>query len=76
MALVPCSDEYMEKCICGECQTYTATACPLEKEEGFYCSCGWSDCEISKKSCRCPGCVVFREFSLTGDFFCINGEAE
>ncbi|HTW96584.1 MAG TPA: DUF2769 domain-containing protein [Candidatus Methylomirabilis sp.] len=70
MANVPDTKENFQMCICANCPTYQAGACPKDKGEKLYCAKGKSACELANKGCICGGCPVWSSNKLTGYYYC------
>jgi hypothetical protein len=68
MAGVPDTTQNMERCICGTCPSFPG-------EGGFYCARGKSGEEVERKGCVCGDCPNFKEFGLSGGYFCAEGAA-
>ena len=62
----------MEKCICGQCPTYTNTAGSCG--EGFFCGTGKSFGHITAQvNCLCGTCPVKGELGLRFGYYCLKG---
>ena len=69
MGKVPDTPENMARCMCGGCPSYPG-------EGGFFCAKGKSSKEMTKRGCLCTGCPIFKDYELTGGYFCVAGMAE
>ena len=62
----------MEKCICGQCPSYTNSAGSCG--EGFFCGTGKSFRHITTEvNCICGKCPVKADLGLKYGFFCTRG---
>ena len=62
----------MEKCICGQCPTYTAAA--RSAGESFFCGTGRSFGHVTTEvNCVCGKCPVKAELGIKYGFFCRRG---
>ncbi len=68
MASVPDTDQYMSRCICGDCPSFPG-------DGGFYCAKGKSANEVERKGCNCGDCENFKEFGLSKGYYCAEGSA-
>jgi len=68
MPVVPDTEEYRQRCICGECPSFPG-------DDGFYCAVGKSSNEVERRGCSCADCENYREFGLQGEYYCEHGAA-
>ncbi|MFW6117617.1 MAG: DUF2769 domain-containing protein [Thermoproteota archaeon] len=55
------------KDFCGNCPSYPGTG------EWLFCARGRSTTKIEKKGCLCPTCKVYKDYQLSGRYFCAKG---
>jgi hypothetical protein len=72
--IVPYNNFTIGACQCADCPTHEQ----CKKTEKVFCSVGDSDNSgtITKQGCLCGECEVFKKFSLSNGYFCVNGEAK
>lgn len=68
MPTVPNTDEYMQRCLCGDCPSYPG-------DGGFFCAKGKSPSDVQRSGCRCSECENFKEFALSKGYYCAEGSA-
>lgn len=71
--IVPFNEQTKGLCQCPDCPTHEQCA----KAEIVFCSAGDSDNSdsMAQKGCQCSGCQVFQQHSLSGEYYCMEGEA-
>ena len=74
MLKVPDTQEYLQKCICGDCPSYNQ--CMKDVPEALYCARGKSTCDFEKIGCMCPVCPLTSEFNLDKLYYCEMGASE
>ena len=49
-----------------------------ERLGGLYCSTGRTICDdiVSTNLCNCPGCLVWAEYGLASNHYCVRGSAD
>lgn len=55
---------------CGTCQSL-----PFPPEPLLFCARGCSQETVSKKSCNCPSCPIYKKYRLQNLYFCETGKA-
>lgn len=55
---------------CGTCQSL-----PFPPEPLLFCARGCSLEAVSKKSCNCPACTIYKKYGLQNLYFCETGKA-
>ena len=76
MSKVDDTKENVEICKknCGTCPTHKANNLSDASPGVLFCARGKSDKEeITDEGCNCPQCAVFKEYNLSGGWFCIYG---
>jgi len=68
MAKVPDEQQYMDRCICGNCPSYPG-------EGGFFCAKGKGSEPVTRRGCVCGDCENFKEFDLKDGYYCADGAA-
>lgn len=69
MPAVPAKDEYMQRCICGDCPSYPG-------DGALYCAKGRSANEVEREGCICGDCENFKDFGPSKRYYCAEGSAE
>lgn len=55
---------------CGTCPSL-----PFPPEPLLFCARGCSSETVSKKSCNCPACPIYKKYRLQNLYFCETGKA-